>query len=126
MRDEDIIEGASAIAKAGSPAFNSHAGATLAKISDFAERGELKAVSTTLLAHAAVHPTDRRRLVRAIPAIILNRYFCRFRGQQAGTVETWRLRNDGWAKSLERASEDPSRFASVAATMADEIAAGTD
>ena len=126
MKDEDIIRGASAINQAGSPAFGSHAGATLAQLSEFAERGELEAVSATLLAHAAVHPADRTRLTRSIPAIVLNRYFCRSRGQQAGAVEVWRGRNSGWAEVLKRASANPPRFAAVAAAMADEIEGGAD
>lgn len=121
MNNDDIQSAAAAIAQAGSPEFTSHAGATLQLMSDLARRGELEAVSETLLAHVAAHPGDCRRLVSAIPAKILNQYIYRYNQGSAAAVERWRARTPDWAAALERAVTNPPRFAAVAAAMADEV-----
>lgn len=121
MTNNDIIEGATAIAQAGSPAYNSHAGATLTHLSDLALRGELQALSDTLLAHIQVHPADHDRLIQAVPAKILNQYIYRCRARSVAAVERWRERTPDWAVTLERAVTNPERFAAVATAMADEV-----
>lgn len=121
MIDDDIISGATAIAQPGSPAYTNHAGATLTHLSDLALRGELVGFADTLLAHVALHPSDRRRLVAAVPAKILNQYIYRNRGRSVGAVERWRERTPDWAVTLERAVTKPARFAAVAGTMADDV-----
>lgn len=121
MSNDDIIEGASAIAQAGSPAYNSHAGATLTHLSDLALRGELETFSDTLLAHILIHPADRNRLIQAVPAKVLNQYIYRCRERSVAAVEQWRERTPDWATTLERVVTNPERFASVATAMADDV-----
>ncbi len=121
MTNDDILNGATAIAQAGSPAYTSHAGATLTQLSSLALRGELVGFADTLLAHVALHPSDRQRLLSAVSAKILNQYIYRNRGRSVGAVERWRERTPDWAETLERAVTEPGRFAAVASTMADDV-----
>ena len=121
MTDTDIKQSADAIAQAGSPAFTNHAGATLARLSELAKEGELEALSSTLLAHVALHPTDRRRLVDSVPAKVLNQYVYIHRKRSVSAVERWRERTPDWAETLKRAIDEPARFAAVARDMADAV-----
>lgn len=121
MTNDEIIEAASAIAQAGSPDYNVHAGATLTKMSEQAHLGQLEAMSNTLLAHVALHPSDQRSVVARVPAIVFNQYLCRHRGYGAQAVERWREQTSDCADTLKRAVSDPDRFARVAHTIADEI-----
>ena len=121
MTQEDRIKAATAIAQAGSPAYSNHAGATLTFLSDLALRGELETLSRTLIAHIGVHPPDRRKLVSAVPAIILNQYLCGCRKRAFSDIQSWRERTPDWAATLKRALGEPEHFAAVAAMMGDEI-----
>lgn len=121
MKDTDITHSANAIARAGSQAFTHHAGATLERLSELAHGGELESVSSTLLAHVALHPSDRRKLVDSVPAKILNQYICIHRKRSVGAIERWRERTPDWADTLKRAIGNPARFAAVARGMAEAV-----
>ena len=121
MSDTSVSPSADAIAQAGSPAFTHHAGATLGRLSELAKEGELEALSATLLAHAALHPADRHKLVDSVPAKVLNQYIYINRQRSVSAVERWRERTPDWAETLKRAVDDPARFAVVAREMADAV-----
>lgn len=121
MNEDEILRAATAIAQAGSPDYNVHAGATLAEMSEQARLGQLEAMSETLLAHVAVHPADRRSLVKRVPGIVLNGYLCRNPGHGGQAIEQWWKQKPDWADSLRRAVSDPGRFARVAQAMAQEL-----
>ena len=121
MTSTSISQSADAIAQAGSPAFTHHAGATLERLSALAKDGELATLSSTLLAHAALHPADRRELVDSVPAKILNQYIYVNQKRSVSAVERWRERTPDWAETLKRAVDDPARFAAIAREMADAV-----
>lgn len=122
MLDQEIIQrAAKAITQAGSREFTGNAGATQAVMSDFALEGKLEALATTFDAHVALHPADRRSLLRRVPRIVSDQYFCRHRGYMGMKVERWLEANPGWEDSLRRALASPARFAFVTNAMADEI-----
>lgn len=121
MTEDDIAAGAAAMLQAGSPAFTTHAGATLERISRLARDGDLAGVGSTMLAHAMLHPSDRAGLLKALPAKVLNQYIHLHRGRSAHAIERWRERTPDWAETLQRAAADPERLAAVAAAMADEV-----
>lgn len=89
MTNIEIAQAADAIAQAGSQAFVHHAGATLEHLSELAKAGELEALSTMLLAHATLHPGDRRKLVDSVPAKIVNQYIYSNRKRSMRVVEPW-------------------------------------
>lgn len=121
MTEQDIARVARAIAQAGSRKFKGHGGATQEIMSEQAAAGQLEAMSNTLIAHTALHPGDRRSLVRAVPAIILQAYIHGHRQCTIDAVERWRERTPDWAGRLEQAITDPWQFARVATAMADAI-----
>ncbi|NJR80594.1 hypothetical protein [Sphingomonas corticis] len=121
MGRDDIEISARAIAQAGSPEYTTHAGATLERLAELAGRGDLEALSTTFVAHVAVHPRDERRLVAAVPKMVLSRYLHGFAGLEFPAVERWRARTPDWAALLGSALHDPRRFAAVAAAIVVEV-----
>jgi hypothetical protein len=121
MTNTDIEQSARAIGQAGSPAFTHHAGATLERLSELAKQGDLEGLSTTLLAHVGLHPSDRRKLVDSVPAKVLNQYIYIYRKRSVTAVERWRERTPDWADTLKRAIDDPAIFAAAARDMADAV-----
>jgi hypothetical protein len=122
MIEQDIIKrGAVAISKAGSPEYTTHAGATQTLMSELAGEGQLEAMSTTFLAHVALHPRDRRSLVNRVPPMLSNQYFCGNCQLLGMSVKRWCEANAGWGDLLRQALTDPAHFATVAMAMANEI-----
>lgn len=121
MDEDGIMRVGKAIANAGSPEFDRHAGATLDEMSKLAGEGELEAMSSCYLAHGTLHPGDRQTLLKYLHLKVLHGYIYGHRKCVHRSVGQWCAQVPDWDERLRRAITDPPRFALTARVMADEI-----
>jgi hypothetical protein len=123
MSDTNIVERIlAAVAKAGSPEYVHHCGATLDEIAALLAAGAIEEAGWAIIIHANLHREDRRRLTRALPVLVSNRYWFGHLLLAPTQIARWCEANGDWADTMRGCASRPSRLAGLIDHQARQIA----
>lgn len=123
MNELDIAERIlAAVAKAGSPEYSHHCGATLDEIAALLAMGATEESGWAIIIHANLHWEDRRRLTRTLPVLVSNRYWFGHLRLAQPKIDRWCEANGDWADTIRACALRPSRLAGLIDAQACQIA----
>lgn len=111
-----------AVAKAGSLEYVHHCGATLDEVAALLAKGATEEAGWAIIIHANLHQDDRRRLTRALPVLVSNRYWFGHLRLAQPQIARWCKANGDWAETLRACASRPARLAGLIDAQARQIA----
>ncbi|WP_198356226.1 hypothetical protein [Sphingomonas sp. TX0522] len=111
-----------AVAKAGSPVYVHHCGATLDEIAALLAEGATEEAGWAIIIHANFYRDDRRRLTRALPVLVSNRYWFGHLRLAQPQIARWCEANGDWAEAMRGCASRPPRLAGLIEAQARQIA----
>ncbi|WP_156313790.1 MULTISPECIES: hypothetical protein [unclassified Citromicrobium] len=110
------------VARAGSPDYIHHCGATIEEIAALLAAGATEEAGWAMIIHVSVHPNDRKRLMWALPVLVRNRFWFNYRRLPQPEITRWCEENNDWAETIRGCASRPPRFARLIDAQARQIA----
>jgi len=117
MHPESLQKFKDALAQQGSRAYTTEFGAVHTLLSDFARDGHIADFAAAFALLARANPAHASSVERDVPAKVMNHYWIRHKGIDAGAFLAWEKEHPEWSETLKACVRNPAQFEQVVDEM---------